>query len=92
MSLETYLSFLLFKRKVLDNGKNYSGLLTGTIGPILNQEKMLRWLNSQTQNDHISSFPMLGYPRACFDMLLCKAASQLTISTDNFALSWELRL
>lgn len=49
----------MFKGKVVDNGKNYSGLLTETIGPILNQEKMLRWLNSQTQNDHISSFPML---------------------------------
>lgn len=34
-------------------------MLLGTIGPILNQGKMLRWLNSQTQNDHISSFSML---------------------------------
>lgn len=42
-----------------NNSKNYSVLLIGTIGPILNQGKMLRWLNSQTQSDHISSFSML---------------------------------
>lgn len=34
-------------------------MLRGKIGPILNQGKMLRWLNNQTQNDHISSFSML---------------------------------